>query len=154
MLKSVRVMSAAAILMVSATQANAGGFILLVGNPQASAEARARGAALTIKAAGCHEPERSAITAHAIGMVDGERKTVELRVFALREPGTYGVAREWPARGQWVLKLTAKNGDMTTTTVARVGAGGVEYKTAKHHATEADVTAMLERTAAHTAARR
>jgi hypothetical protein len=154
MLKSIQIMFAASMIMVSATHANAGGFILVVGNPQASDEARARGAALTVKAAGCHQPERSTITAHAIGLVDGQRKTIELKVFALREYGTYGIAREWPSEGRWVLKLVAKNEGMITTTVARVGAAGVEYRTAKYHASDADITAMLESTPAQTVARR
>jgi hypothetical protein len=154
MLKSVRMISAAAIMLASATHAVAGGFVLLLGNPQASPEARAQNAAVTLKAAGCGEPERSAITAAAIGLVNGERKVVELKVIALREPGMYAVKRDWPSEGQWVLKFVARNADLTTMTLARAGAGGVEYKTAKHHASEADLTAMLAKAPAQQTASR
>jgi hypothetical protein len=145
MLNSVRIVSAAAIMLASATHVMAGGFVLLLGNPQASAEAHAQNAAVTLKAAGCGEPQKSAMTATAIGVVDGQRKAVELKVVALREPGMYAVKRGWPSEGQWVLKFVARNGDLTTMTLARVGANGVEYKTAKHHASEADLTAMLSK---------
>lgn len=145
MLKSVRIVSAAAILLASATHAMAGGFTLLLGNPQASAEARALNAPVTLKAAGCGEPQKSAITASAVGVVNGRRKTIDLRVVALRDPGLYAVARDhFPESGEWVLKVVARNGDLATMTLARLGPNGVEYLKARHHATEADFAAMLE----------
>lgn len=153
MLKSVRIMSAASMLLAASTYAIAGGFILQLGNPQASAEARAINAAVTLKAAGCVEPEKSTITAHAIGVVNGQRKTVELRVTALKEPGMYAIARDWPQEGEWVLKFVARNRGLTTMTVAAAGPGGVQYKAAKHNASDEDLNTMLNQTLAERASK-
>ena len=51
-----------------------GGFWLVLGNPEASAEARKVNAVVTIKATGCHDPAMARVTATAIGMVDGQRR--------------------------------------------------------------------------------
>ena len=63
------------LMLACAGQLLAGGFFLQVGNPEANAEARKMGAAVTIKAAGCHDPSTATVTATAIGLVKGQRRT-------------------------------------------------------------------------------
>ena len=54
---------AVAVLLASAAiPALAGGFYVLLGNPEASSKAKAAGAVVTIKLAGCHEPEKANVT--------------------------------------------------------------------------------------------
>ena len=62
-------------VMATAGYLTAGGFWLQLGNPEASAEARKARAVVTIKAVGCHDPATAKVTATAIGMVNGERRT-------------------------------------------------------------------------------
>jgi hypothetical protein len=42
--------------------------------------------------------------------VNGQPKSVELKLAATGEPGVYSLARQWPAEGAWVLTLTNAGG--------------------------------------------
>ncbi len=132
MRKSVACLFATAVVMALAVPVLAGGFYVLLGNPEASAEARSQHAFVTIKAAGCHEPEKAGITATAIGLVDGRRQSVPLKLVRMSEPGMYAVARQWPAEGRWALQFVATDHDRVTSTIVRVGQGGVERATVKY----------------------
>src|ERR1700690_1242904 len=71
-----------------ACQLFAGGFWLQLGNPEANAEARKNNAVVIIKATGCHDPAAAQVTANAIGIVDGKRQTIALKLIPFSEPGT------------------------------------------------------------------
>ena len=66
--------TAATAVLALAGQLSAGGFYLVLGNPDASAEARKVNAVLTIQATGCHAPATAALRATAIGIVNGQRR--------------------------------------------------------------------------------
>lgn len=147
MRKTITTLFAAAILLALAVPVLAGGFFVLLGNPEASAQARAHHAFVTIKAAGCHQPEKAAITGTAIGLVDGRRQSVPLKLMPLSESGMYAVARQWPVEGRWVLQFVATDHDRVTTTVAAVGPAGIERQTVKYHPGRPDpeeVAALLD----------
>ena len=76
--------------------------VLIIGNPKASAPARAMHAVLTVKPAGCLAPESSTVTGNAIGIVDGQRRSIPLTLKPLPETGLYAVTTRWPAEGKWV----------------------------------------------------
>jgi len=99
---------AAAIAVSVANIATAGGFMLQVGNPNASAEAQAMKAFITVKTVGCHDPSNAELSAAAIGMKDGKRERIPVRVRRL-SPGMFAVARQWPAEGQWTLEFVARH---------------------------------------------
>src|SRR5438045_9595867 len=82
----------------------AGGFWLQAGNPDASAAARNAHAAVTLKVAGCHDPATAKVTAYAGGSVNGERRTVPLKLSPLDAPGMYGMAQQWPNEGKRVIQ--------------------------------------------------
>ena len=69
------ILTIAGVALAAAGQLMAGGFWLQLGNPEASAEARKANAVVTIKAVGCHDPASAKVTATAVGMVNGERRT-------------------------------------------------------------------------------
>jgi hypothetical protein len=124
----------------------AGGFYLTLGNPEASPEARKLNAVLTIKAAGCHDPAAAKLTATAIGMVNGERREVPLKLDALATPGMYALTQQWPKEGRWVIKLTATNDELFTNSLVAAGPQGIDrYHNKEDHRafTAADVDAML-----------
>jgi hypothetical protein len=129
-----------------AAQMLAGGFFLQLGNPEASPEARKLGAALTVKAAGCHDPATAKLTANAIGEVNGHRRTVPLEVKSLSEPGAFAVVGTWPKEGKWVMELVATNGEQFTNTLVALGPNGPDRLHAKadmHKFAAADLDAML-----------
>jgi hypothetical protein len=137
-----------AAILALAGQLWAGGFYLQAGNPAASPEARKMNAVLTVKAVGCHDPATAAVTAIAVGWVNGERRAIPLKVAALSEPGAFAIAQQWPQEGKWVIQLSGRNAVAVTTTLVTAGPGGVDWNGGKSEmrvfAAE-EVDAMLRR---------
>jgi hypothetical protein len=135
------------LILACAGQLLAGGFFLQLGNPEANAEARKLGAVVVIKAAGCHDPAKAQVTATAIGVVNGQRRTIPLEVKALPGPGEFAIARQWPAEGKWVIQLVGRNEEMFTNTLIAAGPDGVDRLHAKFNMkafASSDVEAMLQ----------
>lgn len=135
------------VLLALAGQMLAGGFFLQLGNPEASAEARNLRAVVTVKAAGCHDPALAKVTATAIGVINGQRRSVPLDVKGLSEPGMFAVVGQVPKEGKWVIELVGRNGEMFTNTLVAVGPNGPDRVHAKfdmHKFAPADVEAMLQ----------
>ena len=131
MQKLTRTIFAGAILLASAASMLAGGLWVTLGNPDANSKAHAMNAAVTVKLAGCHEPEKAEITAAAIGEVDGQRRTIALKLIPLDAPGFFAVTRQWPAEGRWVLQFVGREGQVVTSTLVATGPDGVDRSTAK-----------------------
>jgi hypothetical protein len=124
----------------------AGGFWLQLGNPEASVEARKNNAVLIIKATGCHDPAAARLSADAIGMVDGKRQTIALKMIPLSEPGTFVLSQQWPTSGRWVIRVVGKNGALFTNTLISAGPEGVDRLHARSDMrpfSDADVEALL-----------
>ncbi len=105
---------------------------------------------------GCHEPEKAKLSAVAIGEINGVRKTVQLKLTPLAEPGFYAVTRQWPAEGKWVLQFTGEENGALTSSVIAAGADGVERSTlrsAMRAPAQDDVEALLRAMPVSTAAR-
>jgi hypothetical protein len=123
-----------------------GGFYLQLGNPEASPEARKLNAVVTVKSAGCVKPDQSKISATAIGVVNGERREIPLKLEPLSTPGMFAIARQWPNQGRWVIRLEATNGSLFTSLLAGAGPDGVDrshYMSAHQQFGSADIEAML-----------
>ena len=121
-----------AAVIALAGQLLAGGFYLQIGNPEASPEAVKAKAVLTIKATGCHQPETAQITAMAIGVVNGKRQGIPLKVTALSEPGMFALTQQWPVEGKWVIDVTARDIDgRFTYALIKAGPQGLDRYHAK-----------------------
>lgn len=147
MRNTLRIAMPAAALLVLAGQLFAGGFYLQLGNPEASAEARKNNAVLTIKATGCHDPATAQLTATAVGIVDGQRRSIPLTVTKLSQPGMFALSQQWPKEGKWVIELVARNGEQFTNSLVTAGASGVDRLHAKANMkqfSDSDVEAMLQ----------
>ena len=129
--KSVRTLFAGATLLASAVPMIAGGLFVMLGNPDADPQARALGAVVTLRLAGCGEPEKADVSAVAIGAVAGKRQTIPLKLSKLSQPGAYAVTRQWPAEGRWVLQFIARDGQRLTSTLVAAGPNGVERNGAR-----------------------
>ncbi len=142
MLKRLRMLAPLAL----AGQLFAGGFFLQLGNPQATQEAQKTGAVLTVKATGCHDPAKAKLTATAIGLVNGERREVPLKVTPLSEAGMFAISRDWPREGKWVIQLVARNDEQFTNTLVAADASGVDRYRSRNDMrpfAAADIDAML-----------
>ena len=122
---------AGAVLAATAVPLLAGGLYITLGNPQASPAATSAGAVLTLKLAGCHEPEKAQVNAIAIGRIHGREEKIALKLISLPEPGMYALTRQWPAEGNWVLRFIGKDGDRVTSTLVAAGPGGIDRNGAK-----------------------
>ena len=135
------------ILAVLAAPLFAGGFFLQLGNPEANPEARKLNAVLVIKATGCHDPAGAAVTATAVGVVNGERRTIPLHVKKLAEVGEFALTQEWPREGKWVIEIVGKNPSQFTNTLVTAGPKGIDRlhaKLAMKQFTPAEVEALLD----------
>jgi hypothetical protein len=90
-------------------------------------EAQKVNAVLTVKAVGCHDPASAAVTATAIELVNGERRSIPLKIDALSEPGTFAVGQQWPHEGRWVIQLAGRSDGAVTTTLDKAGPAGVDF---------------------------
>jgi len=146
MRNSIRNLFAAAAIAAVATPLIGGGLFVLLGNPEASPEALAKKAVLTLKLAGCHEPEKATIVGTAIGDSGGRRTSIPLKIVPLSTPGMYAVTQQWPSEGRWALQFVGRHDSRVTTTVVAAGPGGIDRQTAKSNMaepSEADITALL-----------
>src|SRR5690606_13887157 len=65
------------------------------------------------------------LTGRAIGVVNGERRTMELTIERTSVPGVYAVRRTWPAEGTWALAIHLGEGtDGAATALVGVAADG------------------------------
>jgi hypothetical protein len=136
-----------AAFLALAGQLLAGGFYLQLGNPEASAEARKANAVVTIKAVGCHDPATAQLTATAIGMVDGRRQSIPIKVTPLSGVGMFAISQQWPKEGRWVIELVGRNGEQFTNSLVVADANGIDRNHAKGDMKpfkEDDVVAMLK----------
>jgi len=131
MRKTIVIATPVTAMLAIAGQLFAGGFWLQLGNPEASAEARKVNAVVTIKAVGCHNPAEAKVSATAIGMVDGQRRSIELKLDKLSEPGAYALSQQWPKEGKWVIELVGKNDEQFTNTLLSAGPQGLDRLHAK-----------------------
>ena len=67
---------------------------------------------------------------------------------ALSEPGTFGIARQWPKEGRWVIQFVGHNGSQVATTLLTAGPQGIDRDSAKtetRQASAGEVEAMLRK---------
>ena len=66
----------------------------------------------------------SPVTGRAIGMVDGQRRTIELSFSRTSIGGAYALRRTWPAKGTWVLAINTGGDEGGVTALVGIGADG------------------------------
>ena len=135
------------LILACAGQLMAGGFVLQLGNPEANPEARKLGAVVVVQAAGCHDPASAKVTATAIGVVNGQKRTIPLEVKPLSGAGAFAIAQQWPKEGKWVIQVVGRNDEQFTNTLVGAGPDGVDRLHAKYNMkafAPSDVEAMLQ----------
>jgi hypothetical protein len=64
------------------------------------------------------------VTGRAIGMVDGQRRTIDLTFTRTSIGGEYALRRTWPAKGTWVLAINTGGDQSGVTALVGIGADG------------------------------
>ena len=136
-------------MVVSAVAAAvlAEGFTFTIGNPVASQDFRAKGAAFVFRTEGCADPAKSQISATAEGLLKGERKSLTLQVMAMPKPGIYAVFQGWPAEGDWIVNLKGTCADAKAGALVPIGPKGFIREASKFFhrpATDAEIETSLK----------
>jgi hypothetical protein len=115
-----------ALVLGSAMISLAGGFWISIQNPSTIKDAAAKNAVVLVRVDGCHNPADAAVTGTAEGVVDGQRRSIPLKLVPVAQPGTYAVEPQWPADGVWVLAFRGKVQTLETGTLVRLTPGKFE----------------------------
>jgi hypothetical protein len=109
--------------ILAAARAWAGGFWFTVEAPAEHKDARLKDAVLIVRTYLCGVEGAARINAKAEGLVDGKRKTIALAPFEVK-PGVYGLRREWPAKGDWVIAISGSDHDLVCSKLVEMGPNG------------------------------
>lgn len=72
----------------------------------------------------CENPASLKVTAWAEGLVDGQRRTVPIKLRKLKEKGVYKFARSWPEHGTWAIRMKVEKGGTSPITIAAMDEHG------------------------------
>lgn len=106
-------------LFVFAT-ANAGGFHISVKKTNGENTAYAKNVMLVVQPFGCHKPTDAQVTGTAEGIINGTRKTIELK-FVKTGNGESTLTKQWPDEGVWVIAINASYNDAKSSALVEVG---------------------------------
>ena len=77
----------------------------------------------TVRTYACANPAALHVTAWAEGVVAGKRRTLPLTLKRTRDQGVYYFQRNWPAQGQWLVRLDL-GGGRAPTSLATIATDG------------------------------
>jgi len=138
-------------ILAIATTALGAGFTFTIGSPVASQDFHFKAAAFVFRTEGCDQPAPQ-ITAAAEGLVNGERRSVALKVLPAGKPGVYGVFQTWPAEGQWVVVLKGACRSMNAGAIIPIGPKGFIRESSKFFprpATDSEIDQSLKGQGSH-----
>jgi hypothetical protein len=119
-----------------------------IASPVAAQMYQMKRSAFVFRTSGCPPEAKPEFSATAEGKVDGQRRSLVLKVVTGSPPNVFGIFREWPAQGVWVVNLKARCASQTAGALVATDAAGLVRESSSildHHATEADIQAALER---------
>lgn len=120
-----RLALAALLLAALPATALAGPPWIAVELPANPLNATTRGAYLLVRTYHHADAVTAPLTGRAIGMVDGQRRTIQLTIERTSVPGVYAVRRTWPEEGSWALAITLGEGtDGAATALVGIAADG------------------------------
>ena len=123
------------------------GFTFTIGNPVASQDFQAKGAAFVFRTEGCAEPAKSQVGGTAEGVVKEARRSVVLRVMTTSKPGVYAVYQNWPTEGHWVVNLKGTCASSSAGAIVPIGPKGFVRESSKFFsrpATDAEIDTSLK----------
>ena len=112
-----------AVIIIGASHAAAGDFWVTVESGHSSRPGLGGQAVLVVRPSGCHEPENATLTATAEGIVNGQRKSMPLKLTTI-SAGVYEITRQWPSQGTWIIAVNAEYRGAPRAAIVRLGPGG------------------------------
>jgi hypothetical protein len=123
-------------------------FAIQIAGPVAAQSYQMKRSTFVFRITGCVAPAKPEITAVAEGRVLGSRHSLPLKVVPAPTPGVYGVFREWPEEGAWIVNLTARCASATASAlVATDGKSFIREASTflSHRATESEIEAAVKK---------
>jgi hypothetical protein len=77
--------------------------VAFAGGQQIAVEVAKDGKSLLVHTYRCGTPSEFTVVGTAEGMVNGQTRSVPLRLTRTAEPSVFAVERQWPSEGRWVL---------------------------------------------------
>lgn len=94
--------------------------IAFAGGFQLSVESgSSRSKALIVKTFGCHVPSDAKLSGTAEGIVNGERKTINLQ-FKHDKKGIFTIAKQWTDEGVWVITIRGNYNGMNSNAIVEI----------------------------------
>jgi len=111
-------------VLATAISTLAGGFYLSLERPGTNDFQNSTDVVLMVKPYGCHQPEEALISAKAEGLVKGRRETIELKLHPASSKGVYGIKRQWPGEGDWLVAVRGTYLGAHTSALLELGPDG------------------------------
>lgn len=77
--------------------------IAVAGGQQIAVEVAQDGKSLLVRTYRCGTPSEFTVAGSAEGIVDGQPRSLPLKLTRTAEPSVFAVTRQWPSEGRWVL---------------------------------------------------
>jgi hypothetical protein len=122
-------------------------FSIQIAGPVAAQTYKMKSSAFVFRALGCDAPAMPEVTATAEGLVAGQRRSMPLKVSPAQTPGVFGIFRQWPEEGVWIVSLAGScSSKSASVLVATDGKGFVRESSVffARPATESDIEAALK----------
>lgn len=122
-------------------------FSIQIASPVAAQTYRMKSSAFVFRALGCEAPAKAEVTASAEGLVQGQRRSVPVKVQEAQTPGVFGIFRQWPDEGVWIVSLAGRCGPKSASVlVATDGTGLIRESSIflARPAAESDIVAALK----------
>lgn len=134
-----------ALLIVLA--ASAEDFSIQFASPVAAGTYQMKRSEFVFRTVGCPADAKTDVSAMAEGRVDGNRRSIPLKVVAATTPNVFGIFREWPANGVWIVSIRARCAARTAGALVATDANGIVRNastTLDHAATEGEIETSLK----------
>jgi hypothetical protein len=144
-----RISFALAVILAVARAVRAEDFAIQIASPVAAQNYQMKRSTFVFRTTGCAAAVPPEVMATAEGRVTGQRRSLPLKVVVAPATGVYGVFREWPEEGVWIVNVTARCA--STIAGALVATDGKSFIRESsvfltHKATEAEIEAALKGT--------
>jgi hypothetical protein len=127
--------------------ASAEEFAIQIASPVAAQSYNMKRSAFVFRTLGCAAPEIPEVSAKAEGRVNAQRKTLPLKVSAAQTPGVFGIFREWPEEGVWIVNIKGRCGSKSAGALVATDPKGFVRESStllSRPAAEADIEASLK----------
>jgi hypothetical protein len=112
------------LVFLSAPAISAEEFSIQIASPVAAQSYQMKRSAFVFRAVGCPAPTKPEVSATAEGRIDGQRRSVPLKVLPAPTPAVFGIFRDWPNEGVWIVNITGHCASTTASALVATDAKG------------------------------